>query len=79
MRPKWAYILDEILNKNVSKMPIVDGESSLSWIKQSWHESEAKDSKLSKGVRNMLKTARKYNISLEPLKYSKEIKDSEPL
>ena len=78
-KPKWTYILDEILNKNVAKAPMIDPQSRINWIKQSWHESKAKNVKISKGIRNMLKVARKHNIALEPLKYSKETKNDEPL
>ena len=75
-RPKWAYVMDEIINKNISKSPMVDERSRISWIKQSWHENE---NKMTNGIRGMLKTARKYNINLEPLKYDKEQKEKEVL
>ena len=78
-KPKWTYILDEILKENVAKAPMIDNESKISWIKQTWHESEGKEAKISKGIRNMLRVARKYNITLEPLKFSKEAKENEPL
>ena len=78
-KPKWTYIMDEIVNNNIAKSPMIDKESRINWLKQSWHESKAKNVKISKGVTNMLKVARKYNITLEPLKYSKETKNDEPL
>jgi endonuclease/exonuclease/phosphatase family metal-dependent hydrolase len=78
-KTKWTHILDEILNNSIAKSPMVDPESRMNWIKQSWHESEAKNINLSKGVKNMLKIARKYNITLEPLKYDIETKNNEPL
>ena len=78
-KPKWTYILDEIIPLNIAKAPMIDPESRLNWLKQSWHESEAATSKLSKRVRNMLKIARKHNITLEPLKFSRETKERETL
>ena len=78
-KPKWTHILDEIINLNIAKVPMIDPESRINWLKQSWHESEAANSKLSKRVKNMLKIARKHNVTLEPLKYSKETKGAEPL
>ena len=78
-KPKWTYILDEIINLNIAKAPMIDPESRINWLKQSWHESEATNSKLSKGVKNMLKIVRKHNVTLEPLKYSRETKGAEPL
>ena len=77
-KSKWTYILDKIIHLNIAKALMIDPESRLNCLKQSWHESEAATSKLSKRVRNMLKIARKHNITLEPLKYSKETKE-EPL
>lgn len=79
VKPKWTHILDEILNNNISKAPMIDPESRISWIKQSWHESNAKNAKLPKEVKRMLTIARKHNITLEPLKYAKNIKNEEPL
>ena len=78
-KPKWTIILDEILKSNVAKAPMIDLESRISWIKQSWHESEAKDSKISKQIKDILRVARKYNLTLEPLKYSLKTKMEEPL
>ena len=59
IKPKWTIILDEILKSNVAKAPMIDLESRISWIKQSWHESEAKDSKISKQIKDILRVARK--------------------
>ena len=56
-KPRWTYILDEILNNNITKSPIIDPASRLSWIKQSWHESRAKNVKISKGITNMLQSS----------------------
>jgi endonuclease/exonuclease/phosphatase family metal-dependent hydrolase len=78
-KPKWTYILDQILNENIARSPMIDKESRINWLKQSWHEADIKKTRLSKGVRNMLRIARKYNVKLEPLKYSKETKEKEIL
>ena len=73
-KPKWTHILDEILKEKIAKAPMIDNESKISWIKQTWHESEAKEAKISKGIRNMLKIPRKYNITVEPLNSAKKQK-----
>lgn len=78
-RPRWANIMDMILNKSIAKQPMIDQESRISWIMQAWHESEARNTKLSDNIRRMLKTARKYNISPMAPKYNKEAKESQPL
>ena len=78
-RPKWAYILDMILSRNIAKKPIIDNESRMSWLIQSWHESEAKAVKLSGNVKRMLRVARKYNVTPIAPKYDVEAKRSQPL
>ena len=78
-RPKWAYIMDKILNESIAKKPLIDQESRLSWLMQSWHESEAKEVKLSMNIRRILKVARKYNINPIALKYDRDAKMSQPL
>jgi hypothetical protein len=75
-RPKWAHIVDEILNENITKNPMIDRENRKSWILQSWHESESKESKISGNIRRMLKIARKYNVTVKAPKYEKEIKEN---
>ena len=78
-RPKWAFLMDKIINKSIAKQPMIDQESRLNWLIQSWHESEAKDVKLSDNIRRMLKVARKYNISPLAPKYDNKAKRNQPL
>ena len=78
-RPKWAYIMDMILNESIAKKPLIDKESRLNWLIQSWHESEAKEIKLSSHIKRMLKVARKYNITPIAAKYDREAKMNQPL
>ena len=79
VRPRWAFIMDMILYENIAKHPMIDQESKLNWLMQSWHESEAKGTKLSGNIKRMLKVARKYNITPIALKYDKEAKMNQPL
>ena len=78
-RPRWAFILDMILNETIAKQPIIDEKSRISWIMQTWHESEAKDVNLSGNIKRMLKVARKYNINPIAPKYDSEAKRKMPL
>jgi ribonuclease HI/exonuclease III len=78
-RPAWAYIIDEILRKNIAKTPMIDQESRENWIMQTWHESMAKDSKISPMIREMLKIARKYNVRVEPQKLAIKVKEEMPI
>ena len=66
-RENGHNILDMILNRNIAKKPIIDNESRMNWLIQSWHESEAKAVKQSGNVKRMLRVARKYAeyISME--------------
>ena len=61
------------------KKPIVDEESKLSWILQSWHESEAKDAKIPAYMKRMFKVARKYNVGIDSLKYGEGVKKIFPI
>jgi ribonuclease HI/exonuclease III len=78
-RPIWAYLVDEIIKLNVQKKPIVDEASRINWIMQSWHESEAVDSKISTNIREMLRVARKYKTGFDSPKISLETKLEMPI
>lgn len=78
-RPKWAYIMDHIIGMNVARKPVVDEKSKVTWILQTWHESEASWNKVPQGIKEMLKVGRKYNIGMDAAKISKETKGEMPL
>ena len=77
-RPTWAFIMDEILKKNIAKNPVIHPEATMNWALQSWHESESKDAKISSGIRNLLKTARKFNLEFIAQRISTETKKKLP-
>ena len=60
-RPRWAFIMDMILNESITKKPIVDRESRINWLGQ---------------FKRMLKVVRKYNISAAAPKYDGDAKKS---
>ena len=78
-KPKWTKIMDEIIFSNVAKAPLIDEKSKMSWALQSWHESEAKEAKIPKTVKFMLKVARNFNINAVTIKYEKSVKEKIPL
>ena len=78
-RPKWALIMDMIINESIAKQPIIDEESRMNWIIQTWHESEAKEVRLSSNIRRILRVARKYNITPIAPKYDTRAKENMPL
>ena len=61
-KPLWAYMTDEIIKKSVPEKPKIKDENRIQWISQSWNESMARTAKISKAIRYMLKTARKFNL-----------------
>ena len=63
----------------LKQKPIVEEKSRISWIMQSWHESESADSKISNRIRILLKTARKYKTGFEAAKISLETKLKMPI
>jgi len=78
-RPLWAHIIDAIIAKNAPKTPITDENSRLNWMLQGWQESEGKDTKISNEIKQMLKTARRYNATVTAPRYSMETKKAWPL
>ncbi|KAF8827360.1 hypothetical protein HHX47_DHR5000756 [Lentinula edodes] len=78
-RPTWAFVLDEIINMNVTKRPIIDEEARINWVTQNWHESDATWAKIPVRIQTMLKTVRKYNIGIEALKISPNTKGMMPI
>jgi ribonuclease HI len=79
LRPKWAWVVDEILFQNTTPKPMIDDESKISWILQTWHESMGKESRISKRNREMLRIGRKYNIGFDTPKISKDTKSDMPM
>jgi hypothetical protein len=78
-RPLWAHIIDAIIAKNAPKTPMTDENSRLNWMLQGWQESEGKNTKISNEIRQMLKTARKYNATVTAPRYSIETKKAWPI
>ncbi|KAI6113489.1 hypothetical protein EDD16DRAFT_1484079, partial [Pisolithus croceorrhizus] len=64
-RPAWAYVADDILRNNITPKPKTEQKSCISWALQSWHESAKRETKIPKQIKEMLQTARKYNLGLD--------------
>jgi hypothetical protein len=79
IKPVWAFFLDAIISQNIPKSPIIEQKARINWALQSWHESEAKDAKISTGIRQMLKVARHFNLELSAPRISNETKAKLPL
>ncbi|KAI6128057.1 hypothetical protein EDD17DRAFT_1473331, partial [Pisolithus thermaeus] len=69
-RPAWAYVADNILRNNITPKPKTEPKSCISWALQSWHESAKKETKIPKQIKEMLQTARKYNLGLDSCQLS---------
>jgi endonuclease/exonuclease/phosphatase family metal-dependent hydrolase len=78
-KPIWAHVMNEIIHKNIQKNPHIEEKARISWITQSWHESEGKEAKISLGIRQLLKIARKYNIEMNAPKLNICVKNKLPL
>ncbi|KAG2028553.1 hypothetical protein BDR03DRAFT_828964, partial [Suillus americanus] len=78
-RPAWALLTDEILKLNVTPTPHIDPKSKMSWLLQSWHESQAKTAKIPNTITRMLKVARKYNIGIDFLHAKKSVRNQMPI
>ncbi|KAJ3780466.1 hypothetical protein GGU10DRAFT_238611, partial [Lentinula aff. detonsa] len=78
-RPTWGFVLDEIINMNIPKSPIIDREARVNWVLQNWHESDAKWAQIPRKAKSMINVLRKYNVGVEALKISKETKNKMPI
>jgi hypothetical protein len=76
---EWAFVVDQLLIKNVQRHPKVEAKNITSWISQSWNEHDAVDTTLPKFVKNMLKTGRRYNVSYDALQVALETKIKFPI
>jgi ribonuclease HI/exonuclease III len=77
-KPVWTYLMDHIIQRNVTAKPLIENTSKMNWILQSWHESMAKDSKISRNIRQILRVARKYNAGMTGPKLSLQTKKEMP-
>ncbi|KAG1836343.1 hypothetical protein C8R48DRAFT_583196, partial [Suillus tomentosus] len=78
-RPAWAVLTDEIIRLNVTPIPITEPKSRISWLLQSWHESQTESARIPNTITRMLKVARKYNIGIDFLHAKKSVKDEMPI
>lgn len=74
IKPRWARVIDAILAETVMAKPVTERRSRIDWILQTWHESEAKLTKVPKYVKEMLNAGRKNNVGLEALKLTRATK-----
>jgi hypothetical protein len=54
----------------------VDVESKISWLKQTWRIKQGLHSKLPKSLKEMLKTAEKFNIRIQARKADRQLKEN---
>ncbi|KAH9911756.1 uncharacterized protein B0H18DRAFT_891831, partial [Fomitopsis serialis] len=74
-RPKWAFVLDEILNHHASREAgAIRHEAQINSFLQNWEPSTSHRSSLSKQVKSILKTAKRYNVSFAAIKLDRELK-----
>ncbi|KAI6139649.1 hypothetical protein BKA82DRAFT_3988157, partial [Pisolithus tinctorius] len=78
-RPSWAYVADAILANNVTKKPTTEHKSCISWALQNWHESARKDAQIPIQLKEIINTARKYNIGLDGRQLSLETLNQLPI
>ncbi|KAI6101121.1 hypothetical protein F5141DRAFT_1008879, partial [Pisolithus sp. B1] len=77
-RPSWAYVADDILRNNVTLKPKTEPKSCISWALQTWHESAKRETKIPIQLKEMLQTARKYNLGLDSRQLSIQTLEKSP-
>ena len=66
-RPRWAKVADALINHNISKSQnIWDDNSTMNTFLQTWAPAIRKGSKLPGCIKEMIKTAKKYHVDLNP-------------
>ncbi|KAG8909675.1 hypothetical protein FRC01_006803, partial [Tulasnella sp. 417] len=75
-RPLWADVLDRLVIRT-SKKP--DDKPRVSTLTQTWEEKKTHKSKLPKELRDMMQTARDFNVEINVLKFSGEAKEQDPI
>ncbi|KAG2046246.1 hypothetical protein BDR06DRAFT_899569 [Suillus hirtellus] len=73
-RPAWAFLTDIIINN--LKLTGINNTTDLNTFLQSWNPPTkgTRANNIPKEIINMLKIAKKYNVSFTPIKLSKQLK-----
>ncbi|KAH9834578.1 uncharacterized protein C8Q71DRAFT_687641, partial [Rhodofomes roseus] len=78
--PRWAYIVDVLFSKNVSKdAGAIKKNAQINTFLQAWNPSTGRGSCLPGYLRQMLKTAKRYNVSFEAVKLDEQMKKALPI
>jgi len=77
-RPAWAFLMNIIINN--LKPTGIDNTTDLNTFLQSWNPPTkgTRANNIPKEIINMLKVAKKYNVSFAPIKLSKQLKKQLP-
>ncbi|KAH9835049.1 uncharacterized protein C8Q71DRAFT_676677, partial [Rhodofomes roseus] len=79
-RPLWAYLVDDLINRNVSPQAgAIRNNAKFNTFLQSWSPSTSKASHLPEYIKRMLKTAKKYNVSFAAVKLDERTKSQLPI
>lgn len=80
-RPQWATIADKLIEKNLAKKwGEMEGQFLVNAFLQSINvDAHTKDEGLPPSLRQMIKTARKYEVKFAPLEIDKNLKMDMPV
>jgi hypothetical protein len=78
VRPKWAYVADEIIRRNIPKSKAtLDAKAAVNCFLQSWNP-KAK-SGMPEELIDMMKVAKKYDVALDALMVDEEVMRQMPI
>ncbi|KIM39173.1 hypothetical protein M413DRAFT_12449 [Hebeloma cylindrosporum] len=78
--PRWAKVADILINKSIPKSQnIPDDISRVNTLLQTWTPAIQNTSKLPSSLRDMLKTAMKYRVDLNPPSPSPDLRNQMPI
>ncbi|KAM6490866.1 hypothetical protein JOM56_007017, partial [Amanita muscaria] len=81
LRPRWAYIAENLIRRNVpSHYRLTDPQTRINPFLQDWqpYKNNVKANSLPSGIHRLLKSARTHNITFDPINPSRQVAMSMP-
>lgn len=80
-RPLWAYVADQLIEKNIPGSDSAKEkykDSMINTFLQLWHPDMSARSKLPKDLKRMLTVAKKYGVNADAIRIPKHVKEQLP-
>ncbi|PPQ78110.1 hypothetical protein CVT24_006387 [Panaeolus cyanescens] len=78
-RPPWAEMMEDILFRNAKGSAVMHKRNQGHWILQDWDIKKIGNKNIPVMMESLIRTARKYNISFQPLRMTERMRRDLPL